>query len=253
MTIDEVEDIELLRRAAKVLEAENLEMAKMIKRLKREVFELKHGKPEQLKLEMHIQELEEQLARRNKLLFGDSSEKRGAAKPKKTGEKKQTGHGRREQPELETVEQVHLANVEAETCELCGGHLEASEGFFEESEEIDIIERRFVLKKHRRQKYKCECGSCIRTAKGPLKLFDGARYSVGFDVHVAMAKYADNLPLERQVRGMKRDGLSIDSQTLWDQINSLAGYLAPAYERLRQHVLSQPVVGVDEKIGRAHV
>jgi len=246
MTIDEVEDIELLRRAAKVLEAENLEMAKMIKRLKREVFELKHGKPEQLKLEMHIQELEEQLARRNKLLFGDSSEKRGAAKPKKTGEKKQTGHGRREQPELETVEQVHLANVEAETCELCGGHLEASEGFFEESEEIDIIERRFVLKKHRRQKYKCECGSCIRTAKGPLKLFDGARYSVGFAVHVAMAKYADHLPLERQVRGMKRDGLSIDSQTLWDQINSLAGYLAPAYERLRQHVLSQPVVGVDE-------
>lgn len=245
MTIDEVEDIELLRRAAKMLEAENLEMAKMIKRLKREVFELKHGKPEQLKLEMQIQELEDQLARRNKLLFGDSSEKRGAAKSKEPA-RKQTGHGRREQPELETVEQVHVENVEDETCDLCGGHLEASEGFFEESEEIDIIERRFVIKKHRRQKYKCECGSCIRAAKGPLKLFDGARYSVGFAVHVAMAKYADHLPLERQVRGMKRDGLLIDSQTLWDQINSLAGHLTPAYERLREHVLRQPVIGVDE-------
>jgi len=245
MTIDEVEDIELLRRAAKMLEAENLEMAKMIQRLKRELFELKHGKAEQLELEMQLQELEEQLARRNKLLFGDSSEKRGSSKSKK-GTKKQTGHGRREQPELETVEQVHVENVEDETCELCGGHLEASEGFFEESEEVDIIERRFVVKQHHRQKYKCECGSCIRTAQGPLKLLSGARYSVGFAVHVAMAKYAEHLPLERQVRGMLRDGLQIDSQTLWDQINALAHQLEPAYQRLHDHVLSHPVIGVDE-------
>ena len=246
MTLDDLEDIETLRRAAKMLEAENLQMAKMITRLKRELFELKHGKAEQLELQLQIQELEDQLARRNKVLFGDSSEKRGTDKPKKSPEKKQTGHGRREQPELEVVEQLHVENVEDETCDLCGGHLEASEGFFEESEEIDIIERRFVIKKHCRQKYKCECGSCIKTASGPLKLFDGARYSVGFAVHVAIAKYADHLPLERQVRGMQRDGLVIDSQTLWDQINVLARYLAPAYERLKGYVLSQPVVGVDE-------
>ena len=63
MTIDEVEDIEVLRRAAKVLEAENLSMSKMIVKLKRELFEMKHGKPEQLMLQ--IAELEDQLARRN--------------------------------------------------------------------------------------------------------------------------------------------------------------------------------------------
>jgi len=246
VTLDDVDDIETLRRAAKILEAEVQVLVKTVTKLKRRVFELEHGKPEQLELQKIIDDLEEQLARRNKLLFGDSSEKRGAAKTKKTEEKQQTGHGRREQPELEVVEQIHVENVEDETCELCGGHLEASEGFFEESEEIEHIERRFVIKKHRRQKYKCECGSCIRTAKGPLKLFDGARYSVGFAVHVAMAKYADHLPLERQVRGMKRDGLLVDSQTLWDQVNALAGHLAPAYERLREHVLSQPVIGVDE-------
>ena len=246
MTLDDVEDIETLRRAAKILEAEVQELVKTVTKLKRRVFELEHGKPEQLELQKVIDDLEEQLARRNKMLFGDSSEKRGAAKTKKPGEKKQTGHGRREQPELEIVEQIHVENVDDETCDLCGGHLEASEGFFEESEEVDIIERRFVIKKHRRQKYKCECGSCIRAAKGPLKLFDGARYSVGFALHVAMAKYADHLPLERQVRGMKRDGLLIDSQTLWDQLNALASHLVPACERLRGYVLSQPVIGVDE-------
>lgn len=244
--LNDVEDIETLRRAAKILEAEVQELVKTVTKLKRRVFELEHGKPEQLQLQKIIDDLEDQLARRNKLLFGDSSEKRGANKAKKTGEKKQTGHGRREQPELEVIEQVHVQDVEDETCDLCGGHLAASKGFFEESEEIDVIERRFVIKKHRRQKYKCECGSCIKAAPGPLKLFEGARYSVGVAVHVAIAKYADHLPLERQVRGMLRDGLSIDSQTLWDQINTLARLLQPAYERLKAHVLNQPVIGVDE-------
>jgi len=111
---------------------------------------------------------------------------------------------------------------------LCGGHLQASEGFFEDSEEVDVIERRFVIKKHRRQKYKCSCGSCIKTAPAPLKLFAGARYSAAFAAHVAVAKYADHLPLERQVRAMLRDGLVIDSQTLWDQLSTIGRLLTPA-------------------------
>jgi len=244
VTIDEVDDIEVLRRAAKVLEAENLVMSKMIVKLKRELFEMKHGRPEQLMLQ--IAELEDQLARRNKLLFGDKSEKRPASKAADESPKKQTGHGRREQPELEEVQQVHVVNVESDSCDLCGGSLSASEGFFDQSEEIDIIERKFVIKKHIRQKYTCDCGSCIKTAPGPLKLFDGARYSINFALHVAINKYADHLPLERQVRGMKRDGLVVDSQTLWDQLQALATLLQTAYERLKEYVLAQPVIGVDE-------
>lgn len=155
MTLDELNDIEALRKAAKMLESENLAMARMLTRLKRELFELKHGKPEQLQLELQIAKLEEQLARRNKIIFSEKSEKRRTSENKKPAAKKQTGHGRREQSELEVVEEVHVANVEDESCELCGGSLSESAGFFEESEEIEIIERRFVFKKHRRQKYKC--------------------------------------------------------------------------------------------------
>src|SRR5690606_29499490 len=79
-----------------------------------------------------------------------------------------------------------------------------------------------------------------------LKLFDGARYSINFALHVAINKYADHLPLERQVRGMKRDGLIVTSQTLWDQLERLTRLLAPAYERQKSYILSQPVIGVDE-------
>ena len=80
---------------------------------------------------------------------------------------------------------------------------------------------RFVYKNHRRQKYACSCGSCIETALGPDKLVPGGRYSIDFAIYVAISKYCDHLPLERQVRMMARDGLVVTSQTLWDQIEHL--------------------------------
>ena len=83
-----------------------------------------------------------------------------------------------------------------------------------------------------------------------MKLFAGARYSVDFAVSVAIAKYADHLPLERQVKMMERHGLEIDSQTLWDQLNALGNVLEPTYGALRSHVLSQPVIGADETTWR---
>jgi transposase len=86
----------------------------------------------------------------------------------------------------------------------------------------------------------------VETAPAPPKLVPGGRYSVGFAVEVAAQKYLDHTPLERQVRIMQREGLCIDSQTLWDQLNALAHVLAPAHERLHAHVLSQPIIGVDE-------
>src|SRR5262249_54583465 len=139
-----------------------------------------------------------------------------------------------------------LDEADRRSCPQCGGVLKAWEGQFEESEEIDVIERRFVLKKHKRQKYRCTCNACIETAPLPEKLFDGARYSIDFAVEVAVAKYLDHLPLERQVRVMAREGLVIDSQTLWDQLNVLAKRLGPAHQRLHQHILEQPVIGADE-------
>jgi len=63
------------------------------------------------------------------------------------------------------------------------------EGCYEEAEEVDVVERRFVLRRHKRQKYRCDCGGCVETALGPPKLQPGGRYSVDFAVEVAVAKY----------------------------------------------------------------
>ena len=88
------------------------------------------------------------------------------------------------------------------------------------------------------------------TALGPPKLIPGGRYSIGFATAVAIAKYADHMPLARQVRQMLRAGLTATTQTLWDQLFALSRHLEPTYEALHAHVLSAPVVGADETTWR---
>jgi transposase len=120
------------------------------------------------------------------------------------------------------------------------------QGQYEEYDEIDVVPLRFVIKRHKRKKYACRCGSCIETALGPDKLTPGGRYSVSFAIYVAVSKYCDHLPLERQVRMMAREGLVVTSQTLWDQIEQLAWLVESVMPRLRSYVLGHPVVGADE-------
>ena len=244
MTLDQVDDIETLRGAAKLLEAEVQKLLKLNAQLTRRLNKLE-GKDDPEQLSLQIAELEQQLSNLRHKMFGDSSEKRARSKPSSENTK-QSGHGPRAQPALPEQEQVHLLDTADQICRACGNPLNPWNGQFEESEEIDVVERKFVLKKHRRQKYRCNCGQCIETAPGPTKLFEGARYSPDFALHVAVGKYADHLPLERQVRIMKREGLSVDSQTLWDQLNALGRVLQPVHDRLQHYVLSHDVIGADE-------
>ena len=229
------------------MQEDNKKLMQLLAKLKKKLHALEGGDPEQLRLQ--IAGLEQQLAKRNHLLFGDKTEKRGT-KQTETEKPVQIGHGPRSQPLLPELEQVHLMDAADKVCTKCGGELEIFQGQHEASEEIDVVDVKYVLKKHLRQKYRCRCGACIETAPGPVKLFAGARYSVDFAVSVAIAKYADHLPLERQVKMMGRHGLEIDSQTLWDQLNALGNVLAPTYDALRGHVLSQPVIGADETTWR---
>lgn len=118
-------------------------------------------------------------------------------------------------------------------------------GQIEDSEEISVIERRFVVTTHKRQKYRCACNAAILTAPAPQKLIEGGRYSLEFAVEVAVQKYAEHLPLDRQVRQMGRQGLVMTSQTLWDQSYALSRVLLPAYVARPSQVLAAEVVHAD--------
>jgi transposase len=240
-------DPERLHQAATLLEAENKKLIEKNLELQARIDALQGRDP--ATLQMRIAELEQQLSVRNQALFGDKSEKRNRKERRAEEKKPQTGHGPREQAELPRIEQVHTLDAADEMCAKCGGELQVFDGQFEEADEIDVVERRFVVVKHKRQKYRCDCG-CIETAEGPQKLQKSGRYSIDFATTVAVAKYADHLPLQRQVVRMQRQGLEIDTQTLWDQLLSLSEHLQPAYEALHAHVLRAPVVGADEATWR---
>lgn len=253
--IETLTDIDTLRQVALLLDRENQKLIDRIKALTLENSKLRGEDLASAQLQLEL--LKDLLATREKALFGDSSEKRpgettspsdGAAN---TGDgkkqSKQEGHGRREQKNLPIIEQNHDVAEAEKICKECGGTtFTEMKGMEEESDEVTVVERQFVLVRHRRKKYRCSCNGCIVTAPAPQKLQPGSHYSLAFAVEVAASKYMDHLPLERQVRIMGREGLMVDSQTLWDQINALAGVLRPTYLAIREAVLASRVVHADE-------
>jgi transposase len=239
-------DIERLRTMAMSLLREHERLVARLAELHKQVTSAKGEAAGQLRLE--IAALEAEIESRRKHIFQHKSEKRSGTAGEDGGETKppQKGHGPREQPKLPVEEVVHDLDEADKTCPKCGGDLKAWDGQFEESEEIDVVERRYVIKKHKRKKYRCQCGSCIETAPAPRKLIEGGRYSVPFAISVAVDKYLDHLPLERQVRAMARLGLVVDSQTLFDQLWALYQLLLPAYRRLADVQRAEKLLFVDE-------
>lgn len=253
--LDRETDPKVLHQVIELLQKHNRSLTETIKEL---TAELSKAKGDSTFQQMRLAALERHLAKLTKQVFGPSSEQRttdaqggGDAsadgdQDKGDGKKKRPGHGPTKQPKLPVIEVVHELEDADKVCPDCGGGLHEMEGQYEESEEIDVIPLRFVRKRHKRQKYACHCGSRIETALGPDKLTPGGRYSVSFAIYVAVSKYCDHLPLERQVRMMAREGLVVTSQTLWDQIEQLSWLVESAMPRLRSYVLGHPVVGADE-------
>ena len=239
-----------------MLDRENKKLHQKVLELTEEIAHLKGQDVTVVQLQLAY--LKELLASREQALFGDKSERRRdqdgetAADDSDSEEKTKTrSHGPKAQPKLPIVERFHALDEADQACPKCGGELKEIAGQTEDSEEITSIERSFVLVLNRRKKYRCACNGCIETAPGPLKLAvrsdrRGHRYSIEFAVDVAIGKYLDHLPLERQVRIMRRQGLDVDSQTLWDQINALARPLEAADDALERRILSLPYLGADE-------
>jgi len=238
--------VDVLRQAGHLLDTENRRLHQRLEALTKELAVWRNQDPDKLQLE--LLRLEELVNQRNHELFGDSSERRSSSSPSSEPKTKdeQPGHGPTEQPDLPVITDVCELDEADRMCPKCGGHLDEMEGQSEDSEEIDIIERRLVLRKKKKRKYRCACNACVETAPGPEKLIPGGRYSVDFAVHVATDKYSDSLPWDRQVKRFARDGLKVTVATLWDQCEALARHLQPLMPKLRAYLLSLAVLGADE-------
>lgn len=240
------QDPATLREAVRLLERENERLHARLAELVAELAQLKgQSAPEQLTLE--LAQLKEQLDQLQKQLYGASSERRPREdKAPAEAPRKRSGHGPTRQEAL-PVQEVRIELAEdARGCAECGGTMEAIARATEDSELITVIERQFLVQKIRRQKYGCTCGVGLLTAPAPRRPVPGGRYSLAFAVHVATQKYLEHQPLDRQRRAMRRLGLQVTTQTLWDQIDALARLWAPVTELIRDYILGDDVVGMDE-------
>ncbi len=237
-------DIDILRSKAVLLQKENDRLHKRLAELCEKVDKLEGRDMPSLQQEIRL--LTEQLGDANRREFGPSSERRPKkASPADKPGKKQAGHGPTPQPDLPVQDELHEL-TDPPSCNKCGGELVPMGEQFEDSEEITRVERRFVIVRHRRRKYRCTCGECIATAPGPVKLVPRGRYSVDFAVGVALDKYLWHMPLARQQREMAGLDLRIGRNALWDQIDKLAEHLTESWRALRNYIREAPVVCMDE-------
>ena len=92
--------------------------------------------------------------------------------------------------------------------------------------------------------YACAC--TVKTATKPSQPIGKSTAGASLLAQVIVAKYADHLPLHRQVKMFARHGVELSDQTLCGWTAQCARLLEPLYQRLKRFVLASKVVGTDD-------
>ena len=234
------QDAEQLRRIAMAQQVQIEQLLKVLAQKCRELEALK-GNPEELQQTLKFVEDLTKKAQKAKETAQAQAAQAGELK-KKAREK----FGPTAQPELERQPRLLELDAADRICPSCGGELEPMKGQFETSEMIDVVDVSYKLVVVQQQKYSCKCGGCIETAIGPERAVAGGRYSLDFAIKVVVDKYEDHIPLARQERILRRHGVVITSQALWDQVNAIASQLEPVSNALLASALGEGVIGLDQ-------
>ena len=151
------------------------------------------------------------------------------------------------QPAAAELDSEEVFYTDSKTaCPCCANAMAPMTGGFEESCEIDVTERKYRLRHHRRQKYVCKGCNKIVAAKGPTKLTPGGEFSIQMAVQVADDKYGKHMPLTRQADAMAEAGLTVTPRTLFGLTRHLESLLAGVPAMIRAEILARPGVQVDE-------
>jgi len=159
--------------------------------------------------------------------------------------------GRRPIPaDLPRVEVVHDLPETEKTCP-CGALLVRIGE--EVSEKLDIVPATIRVIRHIRPKYACrncegvdDDGPTVKTAPMPPQIIPQGIVTPGLLAHVAIAKYADALPLYRQEDQFMRLGLDISRGTLASWMIRVAKACEPLIDMIIAEIRSGPIVNMDE-------
>ncbi len=158
----------------------------------------------------------------------------------------QPGHGRRRLPEDMPRDVIDYdLPADDKTCDECGADLTVIGD--ETSEQLEFVPATFKVLRHRRLKYACKaCECCVKLAERKdapvLKGFAGP----GLLANTLIAKYDDQLPLNRQEEIIRRHGVELNRSTLCGWVRQTCELLQPIVDLMRKRVLQSKVIQTDD-------
>lgn len=186
---------------------------------------------------------------------GEAPDGETAEEPKEKKKGKKKGHGWKKPPKELRRETVELSPTEAELkCGCCGGQ-KKSIGSPEITERYDYRPASFFVQETVRQRFRCptcQDGTVVAPLPPPplastLESESGrGRAEAGLLAEVAVSKFADHLPLNRQSAIFAREGVELSRSTLADYVHGTAKLLRPVAGDVWHQVLTRPVIGLDE-------
>ena len=143
---------------------------------------------------------------------------------------------------------------EKRDCEVCDGKMRLL-GKETVREELEIIPAQVRLLRYIRCSYVCErCEkesgeATIVKAPTPAPVIKRSLASASTVAHVMYQKYVNGMPLYRQEKDWANQGLILSRATLANWIiRSANDWLLPLWERMKSHLLQQAVVHADETV-----
>jgi transposase len=155
------------------------------------------------------------------------------------------GHGRRPLPKSLQRRRVVYDVPEAERhCPECHGALKHIGE--DVREELEYVPASLEVIEHACQKYACPKGCTVVTAPKPAAPIEKGLAGPGLLAQVAVSKFGDHLPLNRQESIFARHGLELSRQTMCGWMADCAELAGPLYRLMKQRALTSKVVQTDD-------
>src|SRR5271165_2168742 len=168
--------------------------------------------------------------------------------PEGTAAKKpqRPGHGRKPlPPELERKRVVFDLQESQKQCSYC--HAPMVKIGEDISERLEFVPASLHVIQEVRPKYACPKQGCtVVAAEKPAQPIEKGLPGPGLLAHVAVSKYGDHLPLNRQEDIFERFGVELSRQTMCGWMAACAHLVEPLWEQMKQVVLHSHVVQTDD-------
>jgi len=192
-----------------------------------------------------------------RVLMEREERRRGAPRPPPSNGPKgrQKGDSRADSKKLPSqkfldieVDEEVLRPAAVPQCPCCHNQMTES-GLFDISEKLEVIPKKFHIKRSKRVKYNCSsCHGAMVNTPAPPSIVPTSNYGDTIIIDVALSKFCSLIPIERYAQMAFQAGLGgeLPAQSLIGLTHHLANFLELLTQKIKNEVLSSLVLQADE-------